>query len=144
MHHPWRWIGRHLPEWTVLFVPLPAGEWGTSDAATRTIEIDRTLLQVQRRCTLEHEVQHAVRGDVGPQSAWRERQVSEAAARQLVPLNELVEAAIWAVDITELADECWVDVDTMQCRLDTLTDEERAQVKQAIAIRDWHEEGMTR
>jgi hypothetical protein len=140
--HPWRHLRERLPEWEVRFVPLPRGVLGATLSAERIILLHRGMQQCQRRAVLDHELHHAEAGDVGQQSPQREREVSESSARRLVPLEQLVEAAIWAVDLAELADECWVDVDTMQCRIDTLTDDERAKVRQAVAIRDWHEEGM--
>jgi hypothetical protein len=142
MHHPWRRLRDHFPEWRAEILVLPKGLMGGTHLASRTIYLDAGLDQAERRCTLDHELEHAEAGDDGCQHRGRERQIEELSARRLIPLGNLVEAAIWAVDLAELADECWVDVDTMQCRIDTLTDDERAEVRQAIAIRDWHEEGM--
>lgn len=142
MHHPWRRLRDRLPDWRIEFVPLPGDTWGETDAFTRTISIDSGLLQSQRRCTITHEIEHAEAGDVGPQSLHRERQVDEAVARRLISLDRLVDAALWAHDVDELADELWVDLPTVRCRLDTLTDAERAAVRTALAVRDFHEEGM--
>lgn len=60
----------------------------------------------------------------------------------MVPLSRLVDAALWAHDVEELAEECWVYVETMQCRLNNLTNHERMAVPRALAERDFHEEGM--
>ena len=46
-------------------------------------------------------------------------------------IERLVEAGRWALSIEELADELWVDVDTITTRLTALTDDEREQYEAA-------------
>ncbi len=93
--------------------------------------------QAQRRATLTHEIAHIERGDVPEYLHVREeRIVSEIAARRLIPLDRLVDALRWARDLTELADELWVDEPTVRCRLDTLDPVEVAELHSALDD-DW-------
>lgn len=141
MHHPWHWLRDHLPEWNVLLVAPESGAWGENDPTTRTIWIDPLAYQAERRCTLQHELEHIRAGDVGPQPLWREEQVRRAAARRLIAIDALVDAVKWAHDREELADDLFVDVETLMCRLEHLHPAERAAVCRAIAEREFHEEG---
>lgn len=143
MHHPWRRLREVLPDWDVSFAILPAGLLCATNTAQRRILLDRRQLQAQRRCTLDHEIAHAEAGDVGCQHPKRERAIDQASARRLIPLDRLVDAARWAHNLHELADELWVDLATTQCRLDHLHPAERAAVRRALAERDFHEEGMS-
>lgn len=142
MHHPWRRLREILPDWQVISRPLPAGTIGATDTVHRTIYLDSDQLQAQRRCTLDHELVHAEAGDVGCQHPKREAAIDEASARRLISIGQLVDAVKWAHSIEELAEDCWVDVATMRCRLDHLHPSERAAVRRAIAERDFHEEGL--
>lgn len=140
-HHPWRTLRDERPDWHVRFADLPDDVNGHTDVPHRTIWIDKRLGQAARRSTLAHEAVHAARGDLECTEA-DEAAVEQLAARILIPLDELLDAVVWAHTVDELADECWVDVDMMRCRLEHLHPAERAAVRRAIAIRDYHEEGM--
>lgn len=142
MHHPWRRLRERLPDWDVVLHQLPAGVLAGTDTANRRIWLDSRQLQAQRRCSLDHELIHAEAGDVGCQGPSREREIGQASARRLIPIAALVDAVKWAHDRAELADDLWVDLATLQCRLDHLHPAERAAVRRAIAERDFHEEGM--
>ena len=50
------------------------------------------------------------------------------AARRLIKMEHLLDALAWTEHLEELADELWVDLDTLMARLDGLTPEERAQI----------------
>jgi Zn-dependent peptidase ImmA (M78 family) len=96
----------------------------------RLVRLARGMRQTERRCTAAHEYVHAVRGDLPSCSAWHERKqeraVERVAARLLIPLEELARASLWSDDIAELADDLWVDVDTLRQRLRDLRPDERA------------------
>jgi hypothetical protein len=126
----------------VEFSPRPAGVLGQSDPHRRRIFLTPGMLQVQRRTVLDHELQHAEAGDDGCQHPKREAQINRDSARRLVPFQQLLDAWLWAYSVEEMADECWVDVDTMRRRIDNLTDVEREAVRCALAARDFNEEGM--
>jgi len=136
MHHPWRRLRDVLPDWQVVLRSLPVGLLGATDTDRRTILLDSRMLQVQRRCTLDHELAHAEAGDVGCQHRHRETAINQASARRLVPIDRLLEVIVWANGLAELADECWVDVETMRCRMQHLHPAERAAVNRALASRD--------
>ena len=47
------------------------------------------------------------------------------AARQLIPIDRLMDALRWADNLSEVAHELWVDEQTLMDRIDTLTADER-------------------
>lgn len=115
---------------------LPSGVLGLTDVGRRRIQLDKRQRQAQRRCSLDHELVHVEHGDVGCQSLKRERAVNQESARRLIPLDRLIDAAVWAHGVEELAEELWVDVATLRCRLDHLHPSERAAIRRALARRD--------
>lgn len=60
-----------------------------------------------------------------------ERAVRVEAARRLIDLPR-IRAAQWSRWPAELAEECWVDLPTLQARLDHLTTTERAAIEAAL------------
>ena len=125
MHHPWRELRDRWPHWRVRFADLAVA--GLTCWRTRTITLDRGLLQAERRSTLAHELEHVRRGPV-PEAYWprEEIAVEVAAARRMIDLQDLGEALAWGLNLHEVADELWVDVEMLQARLDHLTGDERA------------------
>lgn len=128
MHHPWHEFGS-LTEWTLHQTDLPDGTLGLTCHHTKTVTLDRSLLQVERRCTIAHEVRHILRGPVpaDPVLAAREElAVEQATARLLIDVHRLGEALAWSEDLHEVADELWVDPALLRVRLDHLHPAERA------------------
>ncbi|MBZ4496954.1 MULTISPECIES: ImmA/IrrE family metallo-endopeptidase [Dermacoccus] len=124
-HNPWRTLREQHSEWHVHFVPALLGEaLGITRWGDRTIWLAHDLTQVQRRCVLEHERQHILRGPAG-QGDDEERAVEMATARELVTLDDLVDAARWSTDLRQIADHCWVTLDVLMCRLRHLHPAER-------------------
>lgn len=125
--HPWREL-RQLTHVSVSWVDLPMGTHGRTDGSSR-IEINRDLLQVERRCALTHELQHIFMGHRGHQPPAVERVVRVIVARRLIPLHALVDAYRWAGDnLHELADELWVTQAVLMDRLNHLHMGEREQL----------------
>lgn len=126
MHHPWRAF-RHLVDWTLHWShDLPEDRQGEVDFEAQTVTIAHGLTQAERRCTIAHETQHILRGPAPAYlEAREERAVNEAAARLLIPVEALAEALLWSYDEHEVAEELWVDVDTVQARLAGLTADEQ-------------------
>jgi len=121
-----------LVEWTD---DLPEHVLGDTDGV-RHIRMAKDQLQVERRCTLTHELIHIERGDQGCE-ARAEDAVRRETARRLIPIRALGDAVVfWGDDLAALADELWVDEDTMQTRLDTLHPSERGYLKRRVALRD--------
>lgn len=132
MHHPWRQF-RHLAEWTLLFADLPGRTLGLCNWADKTITLRRDLLQAQRRSVIAHEVVHVERGPFpGHLQPREEREVSKEAARRLVDIRALGEAMAWSENLDEIADELWVDRDTVLTRLAHLHPAERAYLKRRL------------
>lgn len=132
MYHPWR-VLRGLSSWSLVIAPLPPGLLGVCDFGRRMIVLAPGQSQAQRRSTLAHELEHARRGEPVPR--WRaqdEARVRVAAARRLISIEALVDAARWARSLPELAEELWVDEDTVRDRLAHLGDRERLAVEAAV------------
>lgn len=113
MYHPWRAF-RALSDWTLLWAALPAGILGLTDHRTRTVILAHGLTQVERRCTIAHETEHAL-------GERREIVADRNAARLLLPdIKAIGEALAWAHSLEEAAEELWVDEATLRVRLDAL------------------------
>lgn len=137
--HPWRHLRDHHPEIDVAFPDLI--EYGCLGRWTeRGIEIEGTSNQVERRCTLTHELVHVERGPVPTHpyfGAKEERTVERITAQRLIELEPLVDALAWnrwRVD-ADTAGELWVDLDVLTTRVRNLTDEERAYIDAEVERR---------
>jgi hypothetical protein len=137
--HPWRHLRHHHPHINVRFADLPEGLLGYTDHARGEVVLDRSLTQVERRCTLTHELEHVHRGPVplDPCLADREEAVVDGiAARRLVSLRELIEALLLSNHEHDVADELWVDVPTLRTRIAGLADAERAAIEDRLISSD--------
>lgn len=88
------------------------------------IWMDKRLDQVERRCTLTHELIHIERNHTGCQPASVELEVSMETARRLIPIDDLANALRWSNRPHELADELWVTHNVLTDRLRGLEPEE--------------------
>lgn len=129
--HPWR-VLRSREDVGCSIVDLPDGTAGQVWFATQRVEIASDLLQRERRSALSHELVHLERGPCGGCSAREEQAVQAESARRLIPFADLVEALLWTQDEWELAEELWVDVDTVLVRLQMLSAGERAIIEARI------------
>lgn len=140
IYHPWRHAGQH-PQLLIAHLRLPQGSswWLPAD---RAIVLDDRLLQVERRCRLAHELIHAEDGDEHLDDpvldARREVRVRRQASRLLIDLQVLGEALAWhgEQNLTGVADECWVDMETLRARLDGLHPAERGYLRRRLAARE--------
>jgi len=134
--HPWRAI-RAKRDITVQWTRLD-GRLGHWCARTRTITLDPRQSQAERRCTATHELIHAELEHHGCQDEATELAVHKEAARRLIPLHPLGEALAWGAghDDEDVADELWVDVDTLRTRLAHLHPAERGYLRARMARRD--------
>lgn len=117
--HPWRAL-RTFPDVTLHWARRP-GLLGTWSSTTRTITLHPDQSHAERRCKLTHELVHAERNDTGSCDIKTELQVHRLAARRLITRAALIDALAWSGDEYELAEELWVDVDTIRVRLAGLT-----------------------
>jgi hypothetical protein len=140
--HPWAHLAHHHEDVIVVFADLPNGLLGFTDLRRRRIILDARLTQVERRCTLTHELEHVHRGPVPADPALAAREeaiIDELAARRLVSLRELIEALLWSDHEHTVAEELWVDLPTLRARIATLAHEERQAIDERLAQSDrWH------
>lgn len=126
---------------TLVFEHLPAGERGRYYPDLDLIVIDRGLNQKERRSTLMHELVHRMLGHepTGDErlDARQEKACEEEAARLLIPLVRLADAHLWGKHPSELAEELWVDVDTLRTRVMTLNPWEKDYINRRLQDQDW-------
>lgn len=85
------------------------------------IFLDPRLLEVERRCTLTHELVHISRGHYRCQPLSMEREVRRATSRLLVNVKDLRREMRWARHHVELASELVVTPRVLSDRLECLT-----------------------
>jgi predicted transcriptional regulator len=119
----------------VVEAPTPPGELAYFDPDARRVVLRPGLPRAVRRATLAHEVAHVEVQDSTERTWWSEvdaRHVEdcadEIAARQLLPLGELVDVLAAAATVDAVAAELDVDAATVRCRIATLTHAERRYV----------------
>lgn len=129
MPDPYKLLSIH-DDITLLRRPLPGGDMGRWYPEQRVIVLDTNLTANEERCTLMHELIHALQDESGIEDAWfagrQERACHELVARTLIPLRRLATEARAAADDHQLADALEVDHDTLLHRIRTLTPFERA------------------
>lgn len=129
-YNPWDHLHAAFPAVRVEFTHLD-GRCGETNGRD-LIRLDKRLLQVERRCTLAHELVHLEADEGRPCSASREREVNRIAAARLVPFEALVKAARWARSPVELAEELWVTPLMLEARCEMLTASELFAVAGAL------------
>lgn len=128
--HPWRAL-RQRPEIRQVW-EHELGLLGSWCDRARVIRLHPGLSQAERRCTLTHELIHAERGDTSCDGS-----VHREAARRLIPLGALLHAvAFYGEDWPAVADELWVDLDTLQVRLTSAHPAERGALRRTLALRE--------
>jgi len=124
MWHPWREL-RAIPELIVEFTnELPSGDAWWSPAQ-EVILMRPGLLQVERRCSLAHELGHRKLGhsgqchyaDASRQGVRDEIAADRWAASRLVSPEALLRVARWTSCRFEAADELWVTPEILDVRL---------------------------
>lgn len=124
------------PDITLVREDLPRGQRGRWYPQYRVIMVDRGLTAAEERVTVTHELIHALRADEHLPDAWfagrQEQFCHSTVARLLIPLERLAAALQWGRDEQEYADELGVDVETINARIDGLTDTERAFLQEQV------------
>jgi len=132
--NPWAHLAEHWPHITVVVNrELPGTLWGLR--VGDRIYLCRRLDQAARRSTLAHELGHLERGPVPDDprgQAREERAVSALAARRLITISALIDGMRWTRDRDELAEMLWVDVPTLEARLDGLDPVEVSQMEHEL------------
>ncbi len=113
---------------------LPHGIRAECHWPKRLILMDRRLLQAERRSALAHELEHVRRGPYPRHAHAREEAaINATASRKLIDIHELGEALAWAHNLPEAAEELWVDLPTLQARLEHLHPSERHYLRRRLA-----------
>lgn len=112
------------------FTDIATDELGWWDPERNVITLAKNQSRREMRCTLQHELEHALAGDedvshVSPVLAARQEIAAcMRAAQRLISLDALIDALLWSQDERELAEVLNVDEDTVRIRLLTLSSEE--------------------
>jgi len=130
--HPWRYLREH-PEIFVEWVRLYGRSARTN--GVDLIEMDSRQRQVERRCSLTHEILHIEFGHVEGCDHPDEQRVVQGSARRLITIRALGRAVAWSGDRAEQADELWVVEDVLNVRLAHLHWSERGYLERATAHR---------
>lgn len=133
--HPWR----HLRSMTDVAVTwdAPDGTLGTWCAVTRAMAFHPEQSQAQRRCTATHEIVHAELAHAGPCTESTELMVLKISARRLIGVRALGDAVVFHLDDrAALAQELWVDRQTLDARLDHLHPAEKGYLRRRLTMRE--------
>ena len=122
MFDPWR-VLRSQPHIRVEFGVLE-GRSGETNGVD-LIRLDSRLLQVERRCTLTHELVHVASVHRGCQPLGVELGVRRRAAVLLIGVQDLARELGWARSRHDLAQELCVTERVLEDRLLWLTESER-------------------
>lgn len=133
-------MGRYDPWWDlsqrqylrVEFVDMPTGRRGSIRG--NVIMIDRHQLQVERRCTVAHELVHDERRVFPNEPVLRGREetlVERTAARRLIELADLIDALRICTSqrADDIADSLWVDRPMLEARMSSLDPVEVAELE---------------
>ena len=137
--NPYAFLAEH-PDLSMELAPLPPGQRGRWYPDLHVILISNQLTQAERRCTLTHELVHRMRGDLHIDDDLirnrLERSCHQIAARLLLPLPKLAEVLVWSECPSEAAEALFVDVETLQTRLESLHPAERGFLRRSIAMKE--------
>lgn len=113
------------------------GHLGWCRHSTQEVSLQTGLTQAERRSTICHEILHLQRGPaVCGYTDADEHAVSRDAARMLIDIQDLGRALQWSADPDELADELWVDRETVETRLAYLHPSERHYLRRVVADKE--------
>jgi hypothetical protein len=137
-YDPWGDLAARWPDVQVVHAPMSGRLLGELRYPTITLRASSSSAQL--RCTLAHEIVHLDRGigECGPWAAREEAAVHAEAARRLIDLGELVEAARVLGDDAgagAMAGALDVDTETLVTRIQGLTRRERAVVNDVLSER---------
>lgn len=129
-HHPWREF-RERDGVLLFFTEFEDGRVAATQG--NHVYLDSRLLQVERRCAIQHEQIHLERGEDGCcDDQGKESVVRRIAARRLLSASQLVPVAKWTQSVEEAADELWVTPEVLIDFMDALTPVERLMIECAV------------
>lgn len=131
-YSPWVEL-RGLPQLTLEWALLAPGRLGEYVHAQRLIRLRPGMPRHQTRCVLAHELRHHHYGDVWPAMAWQEKRADREAARLLIDIELLGDAAvIHANHFAAVARELRVTHPILRCRMDNLHPSERGYLRRRL------------
>lgn len=122
-YHPWREL-RSREHLELTWADLPPGIRGLTDGSS-AIWMETAQLQVERRCTLAHELAHIDLGHTTKPTVAEEKAARRLAAQKLITWDALVDVFRWAHNAFEAADELWVTPEVLEDRLRLLRPHEK-------------------
>lgn len=135
--HAWRRMRDLGPSWTLLWSSeLPADTYGLTNFATQTITLREGLSFEERRCTIVHETEHALRGPASRCSVIAEEaRVDRTGARLLLAsVKDIADCLVFHHgDYEAVAEDLWVDPWTLEVRLGSLWRNERRYLDRRLA-----------
>lgn len=135
-HHPWRAFGL-LSDWKLEWTDdLPFGVWGHTLHEEKRVLLANGMNEAERRCTIEHERHHVLRGPAPLGKEMREELiVDRLAARLLMPsVRRVGHALAWhSARVEDAAHELWVDETMLHVRLSGLQPPERQWLDEQLA-----------
>jgi len=137
-YNPWRAL-RRAHDVQLHWKHLPGGARGMTRPPEPAVTLDPRQTQAELRSTLTHELVHLERGPVPADpvlAAREEAAVEQETAHRLIPLPRLADVLMAAHGEREAADELWVDVEVLRCRLAHLHPAERGYLRRRLAQRE--------
>jgi len=129
-HHPWREF-RERHDILLFFTEFDDGRVAATHGTH--VYLDKRLLQVERRCAIQHEQIHLERGEDGcTDDQVKESVVRRVTARRLLTAPQLVPVAQWTQSVEEAADELWVTPEVLRDFMAALTPVERLMIECAV------------
>lgn len=130
-HHPWRELRERGDDVLLFFTEFDDGRVAATHGTH--VYLDKRLLQVERRCAIQHEQIHLERGEDGcTGDLVKEQAVRRVTARRLLSAHQLVPVAQWTQSVEEAADELWVTPEVLRDFMDALTPVERLMIECAV------------
>lgn len=130
-HHPWREFRERGDDVLLFFTEFDDGRVAATHGTH--VYLDKRLLQVERRCAIQHEQIHLERGEDGcSDDLTKEEVVRRVTARRLLSASQLVPVAQWTQSIEEAADELWVTPEVLRDFMASLSPVERLMIECAV------------
>lgn len=124
MHQPWREL-RERGDGVVLHFTRFNDTRVAATNGNNAIWLDQDLLQVERRCAIQHEQAHIDLGHTNCDDPREEQAARRLTAQKLIHWDSLVDVFKWAHTAYEAADELWVTPDVLEDRLRFLRSHEK-------------------
>lgn len=124
MHHPWREL-RERGDGVVLHFTRFNDTRVAATNGNNAIWLDQDLLQVERRCAIQHEQAHIDLGHTNCDDPREEQAARRLTAQKLIHWDALVDVFKWAHTASEAADELWVTPEVLEDRLQFLRPHEK-------------------